>query len=710
MIVTPLLYNYNPSPALCYSCAPPYLSILSQQNKDDIVASNKDKALRAYLCEGIQGKMTTPDDKNTADSKMDNGSLPEDLDDIVPEHEQATYERLYNLLMQAPAAISLLRGPQHIYELTNARYLQLIGHRDIIGKPFREARPELAGQGMFELLDTVYATGEPFIGNEIKAALDRLGNGKLDVGYFNFVYQPTCNIKGEVDGIFIHAVEVTEQIKARQKIQESEVRLRRLVDSNIIGVSFTSINGAILDTNDNFLHMIGYTREEVASGTLNWTTMTAPEYVELDRAALQEIQRNGAVSSPYEKEYIDKYGNRIPVLVGGALIDAAQGEIVTFIIDIRKQKQMEEEIRRAKEQLEAIFHNVADGITVQDKQGSIIYANDVVAILCGFPSAEAMLNTPPEIMRQAFNRFSVQDEMGRPLPHEEFPGSRTFREGKSVQAIIQFSDAHNESRHWSLIKSQPIFDDNGQIHLVVNVMTDISDQQEIEQRKNEFISMASHELKTPVTALKGFTNILQRRLISQHDEQTLRYLARMDAQLNKLTKLINDLLDISKIQSGKLTFQAEQIDLTALVHELVNTIQGTTSTHQLSVEGETHIQISGDKDRLEQVLINLLTNAIKYSPHANKVVVHMKADGQHATIGVQDFGIGIAGTHHEKIFERFYQVTDPEEKTYPGLGIGLYISNQIIKQHQGHMWVESAKGHGATFWFTIPLAQIAQKV
>ncbi|MFL5694081.1 MAG: sensor histidine kinase [Ktedonobacteraceae bacterium] len=226
-----------------------------------------------------------------------------------------------------------------------------------------------------------------------------------------------------------------------------------------------------------------------------------------------------------------------------------------------------------------------------------------------------------------------------------------------------------------------------------------------ERRKDEFISMTSHELKTPVTSLKGFTNVLQRRLTKQGDEQGLHYLARIDAQLNKLTKLISDLLDISRMQTGKLAFQVEVFDLDRLVYETVENVQAATTTHEFLVEGRTDACILGDKDRIGQVFINLLTNAVKYSPHANKVLVRLSRDQARCIVSIQDFGIGIDETHQQKIFERFYQVTDPEEKTYPGLGIGLYISSEIVERHHGRIEVQSHKREGATFTVTLPLLQ-----
>jgi signal transduction histidine kinase len=158
------------------------------------------------------------------------------------------------------------------------------------------------------------------------------------------------------------------------------------------------------------------------------------------------------------------------------------------------------------------------------------------------------------------------------------------------------------------------------------------------------------------------------------------------------------------MQTGKMSFLEECFDLNEVIHEIVENLQAATSTHHLDLEETAHVHVMGDKDRIGQVLINLITNAIKYSPQADTVIIQVAKDQENALISVQDFGIGIAEAHQQKVFERFYQVVDPEEKTYPGLGIGLYISHQIIQRHQGCMWVKSKKGAGATFYFTLPLA------
>jgi PAS domain S-box-containing protein len=365
----------------------------------------------------------------------------------------------------------------------------------------------------------------------------------------------------------------------------------------------------------------------------------------------------------------------------------------------------ENEVKRSKEQLETIFQNVVDGILVQDANMTIIFANKVAALLCGFPSVEALLHASAQCTDWVSRKFITEDEQGAPFPVEQFPGRRALREKKNIEEIVCYRDRETGQTGWLSIKAQAILNDDGDAQLAVIVLTDITERQELERRKNLFISMASHELKTPLTSLKGFTYGLQRRLTKLEDVQGLYYLNKMNAQLDRLTKLVSDLLDISKMQTGQLVYRTETFDVERLIRETVENVQEITPSHRIVIEGSVGAQVTGDKERLEQVLVNLLNNATKYSPHADRVLVHLSQDQGNLIVSVKDFGIGIEEIHHQKIFERFYQIADREEKTYPGLGIGLYLSHEIIKRHHGRIWVESKKGEGSTFSFTLPLCQ-----
>jgi two-component system CheB/CheR fusion protein len=223
--------------------------------------------------------------------------------------------------------------------------------------------------------------------------------------------------------------------------------------------------------------------------------------------------------------------------------------------------------------------------------------------------------------------------------------------------------------------------------------------------RNDFISLASHELKTPITSLKMYIQALDRQYAKQGEMSLQTFFAKIDRQINKLSLLINDLLDISKIQHGKLEFSMDAIDLTSLVKDTVDAVQEMARKHTITVEGEIKKKVYADQDRIYQVLTNLLTNAIKYSPKADNVIVRLVPEKEAAVVTVQDFGIGIDSNQQKKIFNQFYRVENTEQQTFPGLGMGLYISQEIIKRHNGLMRVVSSKGEGSQFTFTLPYSQ-----
>lgn len=350
-------------------------------------------------------------------------------------------------------------------------------------------------------------------------------------------------------------------------------------------------------------------------------------------------------------------------------------------IEVEKHKRLEAQYRQ-------LFESNLIGVFISDFAGTFLDANDAFLDVLGYSRKDLLTGslhrdhlTPPEFQYLSQNAVQALQATGTSGTYEK---EYVHKSGKRIPVMVAVTRI-------------------GQTDTCIGFVLDISERKEHDRRKDEFISMASHELKTPVTSLKGFLSLLQRRLNTLEDEKALFYLARMDAQVNKLTKLINDLLDLSKMQTGQLVYREETFNLDALVQETVENIQETTQTHRVLLAGQSQAEIFGDRDRIGQVLINLMNNAIKYSPHADRVLVRIANDGAHIMVSVQDFGIGIAKEHQQRIFERFYQIADSDVKTYPGLGIGLHISCEIVKRHGGQLMVESAKGEGATFHFTLPL-------
>ena len=279
---------------------------------------------------------------------------------------------------------------------------------------------------------------------------------------------------------------------------------------------------------------------------------------------------------------------------------------------------------------------------------------------------------------------------------------------KAVEGVQEYNIAYRiltvqgEVR-WITSRAVVTRDAMGKPLRMLGATSDITEQKKLEQNKNDFVSIATHELKTPVTSLKAYAEVLQRMFVKEGDHPSASHLGKMNAQLDKLATLINSLLDSIKIDTGNLYMREELFEFDPLVHEIVEEMQRTTDTHVIRTTGSTKKKIFADRDRVGQVLTNLLSNAIKYSPHSPTVMVELRGSLEAVTVQVEDFGVGIEQKKLPFVFERFYRGVDKQEMTFPGLGLGLYISSEIIKREGGKIWAESEVGKGSVFCFSLPL-------
>ena len=304
--------------------------------------------------------------------------------------------------------------------------------------------------------------------------------------------------------------------------------------------------------------------------------------------------------------------------------------------------------------------------------------------------------------------------------------THSIKTGNPYQIEFRFKDRKNPGIYrWFLCRSLPVKDNETNITKWIGTCTDINEAksiqeelQQTEQRRADFIKMVSHELKTPVTSIKGYVQLLLMITGDQNSAQdplqVKKSLTRIDSQVIKLTRLIAEMLDLSRIEADRLELQKELFSINDLVTETIEDIRYTNSKHTIEIYQDTDYTVNGDKGRIEQVIINLVANAIKYSAENTTIEVRIKPacmtgpDGgvnkNLVAVSVKDYGIGIDTTEHQKIFERFYRVEGKSEQTYPGFGIGLFIANEIIERHKGFITIESKKGKGSVFTFTLPLS------
>ncbi|WP_374951471.1 ATP-binding protein [Mucilaginibacter sp.] len=261
---------------------------------------------------------------------------------------------------------------------------------------------------------------------------------------------------------------------------------------------------------------------------------------------------------------------------------------------------------------------------------------------------------------------------------------------------------HDGVYRWHLNRSKPLKNDAGDIIFWVGTATDIEEQKKEMERKDEFIGIASHELKTPLTSLKGYVQLIAAYKKEELPPVVKQYITKATVSINKLQSLINDLLDVSKIKAGRLQYAIGEVDIANLVNICVENAYHAHPNFKFNVELQPGFTVSGNQERLEQVLMNLINNAVKYSPTNREVNIAAVQQSDKVRVAVTDFGIGLSADQKSKIFERFYRVEDKQNMT-SGLGMGLYISQEIVKNHNGAIGVESEPGKGSTFYFVLPL-------
>jgi len=346
-----------------------------------------------------------------------------------------------------------------------------------------------------------------------------------------------------------------------------------------------------------------------------------------------------------------------------------------------------------KKRLRAIVQQLPVGVIITDAHGKLQLTNKQLDTILG-------MRMPLDF---TFGKDSLPYKVnGKKINPSQSPLVKALTSGKAV-TNKEYAFEKSPGIVTSLqVSSTPIHNRQGKVIAAASIVTDISSQKELEKRKDDFVNMASHELKTPITSMKLYIDSLLKQLTAYNDPKAIKTLTGIKYQTERLQELVSDLLDVSRLQTGKLSFRKEKFDIVGLIQETIDHLQASAK-QQIVFQQSSPILITADKFRMYQVLTNLITNAAKYSAADTIISLAIKKHTSAITIQITDKGIGINKEQQKKIFDRLYQVTDPKEKTFPGLGMGLYITKEIIKRHKGKIWVESVIGKGSTFYITLPI-------
>lgn len=601
------------------------------------------------------------------------------------------------LLVHAPIAMSMLIGDDFVIKVANPQMLQLWGKPpQIIGTKLIDALPELEGQPFMEILSNVKTTGKPYKGYKEKCYLVR--NGITEECFFDFIYAPIYNDdESEIIGISVVATEVTEQVLAEIKLAETEYKFENLIKESDYSIALYKGEDLIIDmANDTMLHTWGKDKSVIGK-------KLAEALPELDGQPFINILKDIFKT---KKTYAAKE-DKVLLEVDGILktlyfnfsykpLINPNGEvyaILNFATNVTDLVLAKKEIEEKEEK----YRNLADSLPIivwtADKDGNIDYYNKKWYEYTGFEGIDNR--------EAATHKILHPDDISRAM--QTWNNSQKNKSPYEIE--YQFRDYKSEDAYrWFLGRAIPIKDTNEDVIQWIGTCTDINEFKQFQQQKDNFLGIASHELKTPLTSLKLYSQYLEKNLRKQDDNNNADVAKKMDDQINKLTALVNDLLDVTKIQNGKILLNKSDFNFDELVNEIITEQQMSTS-HRIYLEAENIGNIYGDRHRISQVMSNLISNAIKYSPSSDKIQITTKLTEEGCVLfSVRDYGIGIPEDKKDKVFEQYYRVSGSKEHTFPGLGLGLYISSEIIKRSGGRIFVNSVEGKGSDFCFEIPKA------
>ncbi|TSJ36454.1 PAS domain S-box protein [Mucilaginibacter corticis] len=490
--------------------------------------------------------------------------------------------------------------------------------------------------------------------------------------------------------------------------------LIQALDSSISGIILTDNqqpDNPIIYCNKSFERMTGYARHEIIGH--NCRFLQKEDRNQKERLLLRKAVEDGAECVVEIRNY-QKNGTLFWNELYMSPIKNEQGVVCYFIgvqndITRRKKAEMEllhqqeimesqirqrtKSLKESEDYLSSIVQTVRESLVVLDPAFKVLSINDHFLKTFKVSKEETEGKLLYELGNGQWDIPKLKELLENILPTnnpvEEFEVEHDFPHiGKKLMLL----NAHR-------IELEGQYKDR-----ILIAIEDITDRREIERRKDDFLSIASHELKTPLTTIKGYVQIMQRLMPDSADDKFKDILRKTGIYVERLNSLIAELLDMSRIQTGNIELHKEEFDFDKAIHEAVENIQAATKTHRIIISGKATNNYAGDESHIVQVINNLLSNAVKYAPESNEVKVYLSRVSNFLKVAVTDAGMGIKIEDQKRIFDRFFRVGEIQQR-FPGMGIGLYVCDQIIKNHGGTLWVESEPGKGSTFSFTLPLEE-----
>jgi PAS domain S-box-containing protein len=506
--------------------------------------------------------------------------------------------------------------------------------------------------------------------------------------YYREVRSPSAYELQLIERVTHMASLAIERAQTQAQLRASEQRYRSLFESVPIGLYRSTPEGRIVDANDALVQMLGYPSREKLLETPAQALFCDPA----DRQRWQaEMDAKGVVS--YFVTQLKRYdGTPIWVVDCARAVRDPQGTILYYdgsLVDITKQKQMEDQLRASEERYRDLFENANDGIYILDRAGRIVSFNRKAEEITGYTLEEVRgqsytLFLPPGPERKKARRAFLKNMRGQPDKTEL---TIIRKDGREV--ILELS-------------TRPIWQ-GGQIVGIQGIGRDITERKELERLKSDFISTVSHELRTPLTSIKGYVDLVLAGDVGPLTPEQKEFLTIVSQNTTRLTELINDLLEIERLESGRIEFEFAELDLAEVLENVARSLH--VNAEQKGLEFLTEIpsglKVRGDRERLAQVFLNLLSNAIKYTP-AGTVELRAHQEDDAVVVEVRDTGIGLSESDLQKLFQKFFRSDNPYVRKVGGTGLGLSIAKAIVERHGGTITVTSQLGQGSTFTVRLP--------
>jgi PAS domain S-box-containing protein len=366
-------------------------------------------------------------------------------------------------------------------------------------------------------------------------------------------------------------------------------------------------------------------------------------------------------------------------------------------------------IRESEKRLKTFFRSGPNAIIIINEDEEILEWNPQAEVIFGFSEAEAQGKNLSETIiplqyRDAHKKgmfHFLETDIG-PFLNKTIEITALHKRGHEFYVNLSISNVKIQGDWLFIAFLSDISERKKTEEALIHKEAELLQARLLEEKKNEFLSIASHELKTPLTTLKAYASMALAISKDKCQDTVGNYLLKIDQYCNKLTFLINELLDVSRIHAGKLILNHTEVNTDLFLPDVLNSMQQITGMHRIILEQNHPAKVNMDPLRLEQVITNIISNAAKYSPGGEKIIVNSVKNYDEITISFRDFGIGIPEEKLYKIFDRFYRV-DEESNKFSGLGIGLFVSSEIVKQHGGKIWATANDGGGSTFYFTLPV-------